>query len=74
MYIPHVQAANECRIYYSCYKESLQEDAARLVGLKKKASLTLEGVFSEDLLSAMAEKGWDFSALFFVLLTIIMVF
>jgi hypothetical protein len=50
-----VNQPKECRIYYSYYKESLQEDAIKLVGGKKKASLALEGVFSEDLLSSMSD-------------------
>lgn len=47
----------ECRICYSYYKETLQEDCIKLVGGKKKASLALEGVFSEDMLSAMGDAG-----------------
>ncbi|MBO8161702.1 MAG: hypothetical protein H0Z24_08705 [Thermosipho sp. (in: Bacteria)] len=47
----------ECRIYYSYYKDSLQEDAIKLIGSKKKASLALEGVFSEDMLSSMGDAG-----------------
>lgn len=47
----------ECRIYYSYYKECIQEDAMKLVGGKKKASLALEGVFSNDILSSMGEGG-----------------
>ncbi|NBI07531.1 helicase-related protein [Senegalia massiliensis] len=45
----------ECRIYYSYYSETLQEDLLKLIGGKKKASLALEGVFSEDLLSNMGD-------------------
>jgi len=51
----------ECRIYYSFYEDTLQEDAIKLIGSKKKESLALEGVFSEDMLSSMgsdlAESG-----------------
>lgn len=47
----------ECRVFYAYYKETLQEDAIKLIGLKKKSSLALEGVFSEDLLSSMGEGG-----------------
>lgn len=48
---------NECRIYYSFYRDSFQEELLKLQMGKKKSSLALEGVFSEDLLSSMAEGG-----------------
>lgn len=48
---------NECRIYYAFYKDSIQEDAIKLIGTKKKASLALEGVFSNDMLSSMGDGG-----------------
>lgn len=47
----------ECRIYYSFYESTLQSDAVKLIGAKKKASLALEGVFSEDMLSSLGEGG-----------------
>lgn len=50
-----VNQPKTCKIFYSYYKNSLQEDAMKLIGSKKKASLALEGVFSEDLLSAMGD-------------------
>jgi hypothetical protein len=53
------------RIYYSYYKDSLQEDAVKLIGGKKKASLALEGVFSEDLLSSMSDVSDNGAKLLF---------
>jgi hypothetical protein len=53
------------RIYYSYYKGSLQEDAIKLIGAKKKASLALEGVFSEDLLSSMSDVSDNGAKLLF---------
>jgi hypothetical protein len=50
-----VNQPKTCKIFYSYYKESLQEDAMKLIGGKKKSSLALEGVFSEDLLSSMSD-------------------
>lgn len=47
----------ECRIYYSYYKNSIQQDIILLQSQKKRASLALEGVFSEDALSMMASGG-----------------
>lgn len=47
-------STRECRIYYSFYKSTLQADAILLASQKKVASLSLEGVFSEDMLSAMS--------------------
>lgn len=47
----------ECRVYYSYYAETFQFDALKLVGSKKKASLALEGVFAEDILSDMGDIG-----------------
>lgn len=48
---------DECRVFYSYYKDSLQEDALKLISSKKRSSLALEGIFSEDCLSAMSEGG-----------------
>ena len=48
---------SECRIYYSYYKNTLQEDALKLQGNKKSSSLAIEGVFSEDLLSQFGDIG-----------------
>ena len=47
----------ECRVYYAYYKNSIQEDAIKLIGSKKRASLALEGVFSNDMLSTMGDGG-----------------
>jgi len=47
----------ECRIYYSYYKDTLQEDALKLQGNKKASSLAVEGVFSEDMLSQFGDMG-----------------
>lgn len=47
----------ECRIYYSYYKYTLQSDAIKVIGAKKKASLAIEGVFSNDMLSSMGDAG-----------------
>ncbi len=49
-------ATRECRIWYSYYKDTMQEDAVYLCSAKKRASLSLEGVFSEDALSALSES------------------
>lgn len=46
---------NECRVYYSYYKNTLQEDALKLQGSKKASSLAVEGIFSEDMLSQFGE-------------------
>lgn len=47
----------ECRIYYSYYKNSIQQDIILLQSQKKRASLALEGVFSEDILSTLSQGG-----------------
>lgn len=47
----------ECRIYYSYYKDTLQEDALKLQGNKKASSLAVEGLFSEDMLSQFGDLG-----------------
>ena len=47
----------DCRIYYSYYKDSIQQDIILLQSQKKRASLALEGVFSNDLLSIMSSGG-----------------
>lgn len=46
---------NECRVYYSYYKGTMQEDALKLQGSKKASSLAVEGIFSEDMLSQFGE-------------------
>lgn len=55
----------ECRVYYSYYEDTLQEEAIKLIGAKKKASLALEGVFAEDMLSAMGDGGDDGAKILF---------
>ena len=45
----------ECRIYYSYYRETIQEDLLLLQSSKKASSLALEGVFSDDMLSNMSD-------------------
>lgn len=50
-------ARNEVRIYYSYYKDTIQQDIIILQSQKKRASLALEGIFSEDLLSSLASGG-----------------
>lgn len=47
----------ECRVYYAFYRNCIQEDAIKLIGTKKRASEALEGVFSNDCLSAMGDGG-----------------
>lgn len=47
----------ECRVYYAFYSSCIQEDAIKLIGTKKRASEALEGVFSNDCLSAMGDGG-----------------
>ncbi|WP_315069180.1 helicase-related protein [uncultured Clostridium sp.] len=55
---PHrPNSTKECRVYYSYYKNTLQEDALKLQGNKKASSLAVEGVFSEDMLSQMGDLG-----------------
>jgi len=49
--------SKECRVYYSYYQNTIQFDALKLIGSKKKASLALEGVFAEDILSDMGDVG-----------------
>lgn len=48
---------NGCKVFYSYYVNSIQEDCIKLVGSKKKSSLMLEGKFDEDFLSTMSEAG-----------------
>lgn len=48
---------HDCRVYYSYYDDTIQFDALKLIGSKKKASLALEGVFAEDILSDMGDIG-----------------
>lgn len=50
-------ATHDVKIYYSYYKNSIQQDIILLQSQKKRASLALEGQFSEDLLSQMASGG-----------------
>lgn len=47
----------ECKVYYLTYENTIQYDALKLIGSKKKASLALEGVFAEDILSAQDDLG-----------------
>lgn len=47
---------NECRIYYSYYTRTIQQKAIQLIAKKKSASLALEGVFNEDMLSSMGSS------------------
>ncbi len=60
-----VNQKKPCKVFYSYYSDTLQEDAIKLIGGKKKESLKLEGVFSEDILSAMGEIGDDGSRVLF---------
>lgn len=48
-----------CKVIYMAYSNSIQYDALKLIGSKKKASLALEGVIAEDILSDMAEDMGD---------------
>jgi hypothetical protein len=53
-----------CKVRYFYYEGSMQEAAIQYVGLKLKASLNLEGKFSEEGLAAMnADGGSDAAAL-----------
>lgn len=52
----------ECKVYYMTYTNTMQYDALKLIGSKKKASLALEGVFSEDILSASGDDLGDSGA------------
>jgi peptide deformylase len=44
----------DCKVFYSYYINSIQEDCMKLIGSKKKSSLMLEGKFDEDFLSNMS--------------------
>lgn len=44
----------DCKVFYSYYTNSIQEDCMKLIGGKKKSSLMLEGKFDEDFLSNMS--------------------
>ena len=57
-----VGQTKDCYVYYSYYNDSLQADALRLIGSKKKASLALEGVFAEDILSSSGDDVGDSGA------------
>lgn len=48
-----------CHVFYGYYKDTIQEDALRLIGSKKKASLAIEGVMAEDILSASGDEVLD---------------
>lgn len=48
---------HEVRIYYSYYKNSIQEEVIMLQGQKKACSLALEGVYDESLLTQMSNGG-----------------
>lgn len=56
-------SVKDVKIYYSYYKDTLQQDIILLQSQKKKASLALEGQFSEDLLSQMASGGETIEAM-----------
>lgn len=49
----------DCYVYYSYYENSLSADALKLIGSKKKASLAIEGVFAEDILSTSGDEVLD---------------
>ncbi|MCK9470669.1 MAG: SWF/SNF helicase family protein [Bacilli bacterium] len=49
----------ECKVYYFCYNGTLQFESLKLIGSKKKASLALEGVFAEDILSLSGDDNGD---------------
>lgn len=53
---------NTCKVIYMYYEDSLQYDALKLIGSKKKASLVLEGVFAEDILSLSGDDLGDSGA------------
>lgn len=44
----------DCKVFYSYYVNSIQEDCMKLIGSKKKSSLMLEGKFDEDFLTNMS--------------------
>lgn len=43
----------EVRIYYSYYKNTLQEEAIKLIANKKNAAQSFEGIIDDDILSSM---------------------
>ena len=47
----------ECRVYYSYYKDTLQEDGIKLIASGISSAKNLEGIFSEDMLSNLADVG-----------------
>ena len=57
-----------CKVFYSYYTNSIQEDCMKLVGSKKKSSLMLEGKFDEDFLSNMSEGGDNGARMLFKML------
>lgn len=48
---------SEVRIYYSYYKDTLQEDILKLQMQKETCSLALEGVYDDNMLSQMGNAG-----------------
>lgn len=57
-----------CKVFYSYYTNSIQEDCMKLVGSKKKSSLMLEGKFDEDFLSNMSDSGDNGARMLFKML------
>ena len=53
-----VNQKKPCKVFYSYYSDTLQEDAIKLIGGKKKKALKLEGVF-QRYLSAMGGNRDD---------------
>lgn len=51
------------RVYFLCYRNTLQEDLLRLMGAKLEAATTIEGKFSEEGLRAIADTEDMTSAL-----------
>lgn len=52
-----ISQTKPCKVAYFYYEATLQEQAMKLMGLKLKASLGLEGKFSEEGLAAMNADG-----------------
>lgn len=59
---------NVCKVFYSYYVNSIQEDCIKLIGSKKKSSLMLEGKFDEDFISTMAETSDNGARMLFKML------
>lgn len=60
--------AHMCKVYYSYYLNTIQEDCVKLVGSKKKASLAIEGKFDEDFLTSLGDTTDSGSKLLFKML------